>query len=1102
MASPTPRPPGPASPDRRQFLKTLAAAPALAWASDSKFGRLLRALGWKPLRGSNEYWTLYCVGYAHLDTQWRWSYPIVIREYIRNTMEANFPLFEKYPDYIFNFTGANRYRLMQEYYPAEFERVRRYVAAGRWFPAGSAWEEGIVDEPSSESIVRQVLYGNQYFRRVLGKASNEFMLPDSFGFPASLPSLLAHAGLKGFSTQKLTWGSAVGIPFNVGVWEGLDGRGVVAALNATPYVGKLRSDLSRDPEWVDRLRGDGARCGVYSDYRYYGTGDRGGAPDEESVQWLETSLAGTGPVHVVSATGAQMFEDLTAEQVARLPRYRGDLLLTEHSAGTPSSQSFMKKLNRRNEFRADEAERAAVAAAFVGGGAYPREALVRGWQMVLAGQFHDMLAGTAKPDAYHYGWNDGFVARNQLTLVRDEGVGAVARALDTQLDGSPLVVFNSLAHPRTDVVEARWRGPAPAAASAVGPDGKPASTQMTRGFDGEPLVLILADAPPAGFSVFGVRAADAPPPANPELQAGERSLENARYRVEVNEQGDIAQIHDKREHRDLLAAPARLAFLRENPDLYPAWNMRWVDASRAPYAYVEGPARMTVVERGPVRVALRIERQALGSTIVQTVRLAAGAAGDRVEFETFIDWHTRESALKAVFPLTVANPRATYNWEAGTIERANDEPKRFEWPSHQWFDLTDASGDYGVTVLEDCKYGSDKPDDHTLRLTLMYTPGGGHVIPPGKYADQMTQDFGRHRFIYALAGHAGDWRQGDAHWQAARLNQPLTAFWTQAHPGPAGKTFSLLKVSGAQVMVKALKLAEDSDEVVVRLQELEGRTAPAVTVEAAAPIVAAREVDGQERPIGPATLREGKLIADLGAYRLRAFALRLGPAAATIPPPTSVSVALPFDTRAASRDGQALAPGQGMDSDGRSLPAEMLPLEIRSGGVDFRLGSPAAANALACRGQGIALPQGDFNDIFLLAASSAGPAAATFEVDGRPVALEVPAWDGFIGQPDYRLWDSTEYPEVSYGWGLAFRGVAPGYLRTTPLAWFCSHRHGPDGANEIYRYCYLFRLRIALDGPAGRLTLPSDDRIKLFALTLARDTGDATVPASPDLGVM
>ena len=206
--------------------------------------------------------TLYVVGYAHLDTEWRWEYPQVIQEYLTKTMRNNFALFEKYPHYIFKFTGANRYRLMKEYYPADFERLKHYVANGRWFPAGSSMEEGDVNSPNAESIIRQILYGNNWFRQEFGTASDEYMLPDCFGFPASLPSILAHSGIKGFSTQKLSSGwqpaphvggpdspekTPVGIPFNVGLWEGPDGKSIIAALNPLGYGSQVTYDISKTP---------------------------------------------------------------------------------------------------------------------------------------------------------------------------------------------------------------------------------------------------------------------------------------------------------------------------------------------------------------------------------------------------------------------------------------------------------------------------------------------------------------------------------------------------------------------------------------------------------------------------------------------------------------------------------------------------------------------------------------------------------------------------------------------------------------------------------------------------------------------------------------
>ena len=361
--------------------------------------------------------TLYLIGYSHLDTEWCWSYPQVIREYLPNTLHDNFKLFEKYPDYTFNWTGSNRYRLMKEYYPADYAKLKKYVAAGRWFPAGSNVEEGDVDIPSEESVIRQILYGNQFFRREFGIASNEFMVPDYFGFPASLPSILVHCGLLGFNTQKLTWGSAIGIPFNVGVWEGTDGQSVVAALNPGAYGQGVPGDLSHDQGWIDRVNDNGKKSGVFTDFRYYGIGDRGGAPSDDDVRRMEESVHGGGPLHVLPSTTAQMFSDITPAQKAALPHYKGDILLTQHSTGSLSSEAVMKRWNRKNEILADAAERASVAADWLGAAPYDQSRLHDAWLRFLPGQFHDIMAGTALPAAYEFAWNDQLIAMNEFAGV-------------------------------------------------------------------------------------------------------------------------------------------------------------------------------------------------------------------------------------------------------------------------------------------------------------------------------------------------------------------------------------------------------------------------------------------------------------------------------------------------------------------------------------------------------------------------------------------------------------------------------------------------------------------------------------------------------------
>ncbi len=1055
--------------------------------------------------------TLYVVGYAHLDTQWRWEYPRTIGEYLPHTMRDNFALFEKYPHYIFNFSGANRYRMMREYYPDDYATLQKWVRAGRWFPAGSSMEESDVNSPSAESLIRQVLYGSAYFRHDLGRTSAEYMLPDCFGFPASLPSILHHMGIRGFSTQKLTWGSSapaggpdspektpVGTPFNVGIWDGPDGSSVIAAFNPGSYSADIRYDLSRSDttppngtDWPKRVQRNGEVSGLFTDYHYYGTGDVGGAPREPSVQLVEAIVSkNDGPLHVISSTAEQMFLDIKPEQAAHLPHYAGDLELTNHSAGSLTSEAYQKRWNRKNELLADAAERASVAAEWLGGREYPRKRLNDAWTLVMGGQFHDIAAGTATPKAYEYSWNDDVIAMNQFASVLTSATESIASALDTHAEGTAVVVYNPLSIEREDVVEARIQGLG-GGVLVIGPDGSrvPAQREDDR-------IVFVAKVPPVGWAVYDVISGLETPRnhgrdrAAIQVKIRPAMIENDRYRVAIDDAGDIASIFDKKANREVLSGPARLALQTEHPHDWPAWNMDWADQQKPPRAFVGGKARIDIVEEGRARSAIEVTRETEGSRFVQTIRLSAGDAGNRIEIENAIDWKSEAAALKATFPLAASNPLATYNWEVGTIQRGNNDEKKFEVASHQWLDLSDANG--GLTILSDCKYGSDKPDDHTLRLTLLYTPGLGDGNGRA-YDDQTSQDWGHHQFVYGLAAHTGDWRSEGTDWQALRLSQPLIAFVAPKHTGTLGRTFSLLRVSNPRVRVLALKKAEESDEVIVRLVEVDGKQANDVRLAFAAPVVAAHEVNGQEMDPRNARVVDGRIVTSFTPYQLRTFAVRLAPPKSKARAPRSQPVTLPLDRAVSTRNAEKSSPG--FDSAGRALPAEMLPRIVDYAGVRFHLDDvPRVAVA---HGQSIALPHGGYKRLYLLAAAE-GDQKGTFVIDGKPVELTIQDWSGYVGQWDNRIWakkretlpprpDAPLNAPPRVRMATVFDSLTPGFIKRTPIAWFASHRHDSAGANEPYAYSYLFAYAIDLPPGARTLTLPENDKIRLLAATVSNE---------------
>ena len=1198
--------------------------------------------------------TLFLTAYSHLDTQWRWTYPQVIREFLPNTFNQNLARIEKFPHYTFNFTGAGRYKLIKDYHPEAYEKIRAAVAAGRWFPNGNSWEENDTNLVSAESQIRQFLLGRQFFLREFGPAadSNEYMLPDCFGFPAALPSILAHCGIRGFSTQKLkNYGSAVGVPFNIGEWIGPDGNSVIAALNAGKYARPLDRDPARDPEWIDRLQSNGAATGIYADLIYLGTGDRGGAAKEPSVAFAEQgATSAAAPIRVLMARADLMFNSITDEQLRRLPKYQGDLLLTEHSAGCLTSQAYMKRWNRANELLADAAERASVAAWLLGAAPYPREKLNTAWQLLLRTQMHDILPGTALPKAYEYSWNDEVLCMNLFSEVLTNAVGAVASGMDTRdvaqavepasenpngvpsyspglpesaratlgNDGKksttptglppvaqaaepartsppantlynervwrpvPLIVYNPLSIDREDVVEATVTlhseivGDSNDAINGVQAyigfrvydgAGNEVPTQVLSVNRDEYHFVFLAKVPSVGFAVYFAKEgyiAGAPGKGETEqwearavsaagLSVTPRTLENVRYRVTLNDAGDIASIHDKQQNRELLAAPARLAFLNETPAESPAWNMDWSDRQKPPRAYVGDDAnsnvRIEIVERGPVRVALRVTREAQGSRIEQTVRLAAGGTGngnanlligttarsaapekanqeigapnspaDRIEIANTIDWRSKGCSLKAEFPLTVSNPLATYNEDLGKIQRGNNDPKKYEVPTHQWFDLTDTDGTHGVSILTAAKYGTDKPDDHTLRLTLLYTPAISEELLKKKwnYQEQRTQDWGRHDFTYGIYAHSGDWREGGTDWQALRMEQPLLAFTTTAHDGKLGRSHSLFGLNTSAVAVRAIKLAEDSDKIIVRLQELNGEPQTDVLFGAFGDNVT--EVNGVEKVVDGfswtdrewGTMRIVIIPLDFKKYQLRslAFAMRKGSRPNRFFA-TSAPVTLPYNLNVFGYRGTAGGSNGAFDGAGSSIPAEMIPDTgtITSEGIAFAIGPRAKGkneqNAVRCEGQTITLPEGDFNRVYLLAAALGGDTSGNFSVAGKDGAklattLTIQNWTGYIGSWDNRVFEG-KVDELTHSVSNPLKRIDTGFIKRAPVAWYCDHRYDKNGKDMIYSYCYLFKYALDVPAAAGAktVTLPNNPKIRILAMTAARDPAAGTRPARP-----
>ncbi len=611
--------------------------------------------------------------------------------------------------------------------------------------------------------------------------------------------------------------------------------------------------------------------------------------------------------------------------------------------------------------------------------------------------------------------------------------------------------------------------------------------------------MFLAKVPSVGYAVYDVRAEKSASTQKTDLAATTSSLENSKYVVKLNDAGDVASIFDKINNRELLTAPIQLQLLHDKPKQWPAWEIQYDDIVAAPQATVGGKAEITVVENGPARVALEVVRRTDKSTFRTLIRLSSG--GDRIEFVNEIYWYERETLLKAAFPLATANESVTYDIGLGTIERGLNTPKKYEVPAQQWADMTSPGGDYGVAIMNDCKYGWDHPDKGTLRLSLIHTPG---VYDSWQWVgDQRSQDEGHHEFTYALQGHSGDWRQGAVVWQAARLNQPLIAFQAPKHKGTLGKEYSLLSVTtggregksassptNPEVMVTAVKMSEtDNDEVVIRMRELNGKSVANVQVRFDKPIVSARELNGAEEPLGEAQVTAGALVTMMKPYEPKTFAVKIGKPDKIRTSPTYSPLQLLYNSDGISTDSDRR--DGNIDGAGNSIAGELLADTVIWQNVPFVMGPKAvgAGNVVICGGQKLEIDAGPERRLYVLATAVGGPAEGTFTIGDRRSTVWVQDYAERLGQWNNRLNSGALLEESDR--------IAPAYINREPIGWVSTHRHTGKGENEAYQFTYLYLLRFEVPQRVTSITLPDNPRLKIFAATLATAEFDDIRAAQP-----
>ena len=771
--------------------------------------------------------TATCVGHTHIDVAWHWTVAQT-REKVVRSFSTVLELMDQYPEYKFMSSQPQLYDFLRQDHPGVLERIKARVAEGRWEAEGGMWLEADCNVTSGESLVRQILYGKKFFKETFGVDNRILWLPDVFGYSAALPQILKKSGIDWFMTTKIAWNQFNKLPYDTFNWRGVDGTEILTYFITTtdqPDKPFTTYNGNTDPASVKGTWLRYQQKEINDDVLIsYGHGDGGGGPTREMLESARRLAKGIpGMPKVQQGTSREFFERLEARVKgnSRLPTWVGELYL-EYHRGTYTSMARNKRYNRLNEILWGEVEFLSILSGLVGE-AYPRERIDAAWKIILLNQFHDILPGSSIWDVYE-------VCRDEYEQILADGRALVEQAMHL-LAGraasrqAALLAVNTLGFVRDDLVVVD--APSGIAHPAIEADGVWHPGQRIATPEGE-RVLFLAPAVPAkGYRTYPIGEAPADVAYAVKAQAesdgwtvSTTRLENRFFRITLDDAGEFTSVWDKRAQREVLKAGQKgnvLTAFEDRPMNYSNWDidMYYTEKSWP----VDGLESIEVAEAGPVRGTLRLRRRFGDTVLDQDIHLYRDIA--RVDFETRVDWQMSQVLLKVAFPVEINADKATYEIQFGHVERPTHwntswDWARFEVCGHRWADLSEAG--YGVSLLNDCKYGHDIKDG-VMRLTLIKSG-----IEPNPVTDR-----GEHVFTYSFFPHADSWREAGTLPMAARLNIPLKGLLTA--PREAGEmdvtAMSFVTCDAPNVLVETVKQAEDGDGVIVRLYESENRRGPA-----------------------------------------------------------------------------------------------------------------------------------------------------------------------------------------------------------------------------------------------------------------------------------
>ncbi len=782
-----------------------------------------------PFREVAKKYTIYLIGYSHIDLAWLWDKHEGEDVWL-NTSNTVLNLMDEYPEFIFNAGQAHGYAWMEHDYPHTFDGIKKRIAENRWEAVGGAWVEHDGNVPSGEAYVRQYLYGKRYFQSRFGKDVRIGWTPDSFGYNLGLPQILRRSGISGFLTQKINWNDTTKFPYNIFWWEGPDGSRVLTYFPVGSYCedNNSRNMLTQLKTVLDHHN-------VPENLMIFGVGDHGGAVTRTHLN-RAFSLRDNDIFPNIRFTTAEDYFDHLAQlaKQQQFPVWKDELYLEFHR-GTYTTQSDTKRNNRIGEILQEEGEKFASVASTLFSLPYPSSRILDGWHTILFNQFHDILPGSSINSVYRDADRDYAIQQQTLGSVIAESLATIESHIDTTGNGTPLVIHNPLSFPRDSVMEIPWTYSLPENPIILDDRGNPVPSQFQIvNPPDKNLVFVARNIPAGGYAVY--RITNAPKGAKPATGIAAPSpnvIENDYFRLTFDQtSGAITSIIDKKSRREIIAPGKSANYLQlftDRPAQYDAWELAF--GPEIPLTTKSAPA---IIENGPVRSTFRFTTGTAKSTFTQYVSLYSGLP--IIEGRIDADWHEDHVVTKLAFDLNLQSETAWYDIPYAAIERrtvslTDADRAKYEVSAIKWIDYTDPAAAFGVSLLNNGKYGFDIKDN-IMRMTVLRAP-----TEPDPVADR-----GKHTFKYALFPHKSDWRDAGTHQQAYAFNYPAIYRISENHAGTLPPAKSFFGATPANIVLTALKKAEDDDGAIIRLFESTGKDSIA-TITLPAPVASAVEVN-------------------------------------------------------------------------------------------------------------------------------------------------------------------------------------------------------------------------------------------------------------------